>query len=134
MNVLQALRTLFPLLPAANVFESRPLNVPKDPYFVVSELIDGQSGFETYPDAQRRSVQVRTLTLLVTVYGKEGWTLAQLRDLHTPLRQHLAHLITEHPGLPALRGVSRGPVQPPTPDSDSKRPYGAVRLLLTYLE
>lgn len=136
MNVAQAITQLLPTLdPIRDIHEARPTPTPAGPYAVISTLTDGQSGATFYREsASGRSAQVRAVTLLVTLYGAEGWKLADLNDLFTPLRAELADLVTEHPGYPPLRGVTRGPVLPPTPDSDTKRPLAGVRLICTYLE
>ena len=52
-------------------------------------------------------------------------TLALLEDLSALLSLH---------GYPPLRGVARGYVIPPTPDSITRRPLASVRLICTYVE
>ncbi|MFC4428031.1 MULTISPECIES: hypothetical protein [Bacteria] len=135
MNVAQALVSLFPTLDAArDIHEQRPSPVPSGAFFVVSELTDGSTGTEFYRQANGRTGQVRELTLLVTLYGQEGWKLSDLSSRFRTMRAQLPDLVDEHPGYPPLRGVRRGPVLPPTPDSLTKRPLAGVRLICTYIE
>lgn len=136
MNAAQAITQLLPSLdPTRDIHEARPTPTPAGPYAVISTLTDGQTGPDLYREsAGGRSAQVRAVTLLVTLYGAEGWKLTDLNTLFSPLRASLADLVTEHPGYPPMRGVTRGAVLPPTPDSDTRRPLAAVRLICTYLE
>lgn len=134
MNVAQALAQLFPtLVPARDIHEARPTPLPTGAFWVISELTDAARR-DYYPEANGARPQERTLTLLITLYGKEGWTLSDLRPIWQAARASLANLVTEHPGYPPLRGVTRGAVLPPTPDSDTRRPLAAVRLICVYIE
>ena len=134
MNTAQALQVLFPSLdPTLYVHEQRPNPMPLDAFFVISELGDGETG-RFYPRADGHKTQSRELTLLVSLYGKEGWKVQDLAAQFRILRARLADLVTEHPGYPPLRGVRRGFVLPPTPDSDTHRPLASVRLICTYVE
>ncbi|GGN44132.1 hypothetical protein [Deinococcus daejeonensis] len=134
MNTAQALAQLFPtLVPTRDIHEARPTPLPADAFWAVSELADAARR-DFYPEPGGIKPQERTLTLLITLYGKEGWTLSDLRPFWQAARANLANLVTEHPGYPPLRGVTRGAVLPPTPDSDTRRPLAAVRLICTYLE
>lgn len=132
MNVQQALSQMLEI-PADHVLEPGPYPAPPGLYAVVSEPAD--AGGPTYHATLTGHVpQRRTLTLLVTLYGQEGWALADLRPHYERLRHALPGLITEHPALPPLSRVTRGAAQPPAPDQGRRRPYAGVRLLLTYVE
>ena len=135
MNVTQALQQLFPNLdPVKYIHESSPDPMPTDAFFVISELADGRAGKPLYRQPDGHKPEVRELTLLVSVYGKEGWKLENLRPLLRPVRVFLPDLVTEHPGYPSFLSVTRGLVIPPTPDSVTKRPLASVRLLCRYAE
>jgi hypothetical protein len=135
VNVAQAIQALFPTIdPTRDIHEAQPEALPNGAFIVVSQLTDGATGQSFYREPNGRTGQVRELTLLISLYGAERWTLAQLSALFQPLRAQLADLVDEHPGYPPLRGVRRGPVLPPTPDSVTKRPLAGVRLICTYVE
>lgn len=135
MNTAQALLHLFPGLdPVAYIHEARPNPMPDDAFFVVSELTDGRAGKPLYRQPNGHKPEVRELTLLVSVYGKEGWKLENLRPLLRPVRTFLPDLVTEHPGYPPFLSVTRGLVIPPTPDSVTRRPLASVRLICRYAE
>lgn len=134
MNVAQAIQSLFPDIdPARHILEASPSPMPKGAFFVITDLVEGE-GREYYRRASGHKPQERHLTVLVTMYGQEGWKLANLRPTFQRLKRFLPDLITEHPDLPPLAGVSRGAAIPPTPDSVSRRPLASVRLHLKYLE
>ncbi|GGK11725.1 hypothetical protein GCM10008955_01200 [Deinococcus malanensis] len=134
MNTAQALQALFPTLdPVRYIHEERPKPMPQDAFFVISNLSDGETG-RFYPRADGHKAQQRELIVLVTLFGREGWKLADLKPWFVPLRSRLADLVTEHPGYPPLRGVNRGLVIPPTSDSDTRRPLASVRLICKYIQ
>ncbi|PJI53534.1 hypothetical protein CTI14_27155 [Methylobacterium radiotolerans] len=135
MNTAQALQQLFPGVdPEKYIHEARPNPMPTDAFFVISEIADGRLGRPFYPLPDGHKPQKRELTLLVSLYGKEGWKLQDLAAKFRIMRSRLADLVTEHPGYPPLRGVARGYVIPPTPDSLTRRPLASVRLICTYVE
>ena len=133
MNIAQALAALLPGIP---VHESPPTPLPPTAYVVVSELPVAKVR-DFYAQDSGLMVRIWRLPLLVTLYGREGWKLADLRPHYHQLMRledQGATRITEHPGLPKLLGVEVIAPLPPTPDPPSKRPYAAVRLALTYAE
>lgn len=130
MNIAQALATLLPGIP---VHESPPAPLPPTAYVVVSELTDSmERQFYGTPTGYRP--QERRLTILLTLYGREGWKLADLRPHYHALKRLGDIGITTHPGLPNVLGVTPGAALPPTPDPTSKRPYAGLRLHVTYVE
>ncbi|WP_412027018.1 hypothetical protein [Deinococcus yunweiensis] len=133
MNVREALQSIFPRLPDECVLEATPDAPPATVYFVVSEPGDGDRG-TLHVTETGHVPQRRVLTLLITLYGKEGQSPTDLRPYFTAVRHQLRGLITEHPGLPPLSRVSLGPVLPPQADPVGRRPYAGVRLLLAYVE
>lgn len=131
MNIQQALTDLTGL-GGAFVLSRSPDNVPGGRYAVVSELSDGvRARYHVQPGGGLPTR--RTLTLLVTLYGADTDTEATLRPLYGALRSSLHLRLTEHPGLPRP-SVQPGPCLPPQTDPASRRPWCAVRLLLTYVE
>lgn len=133
MNIAQALAALLPGIP---VHESPPAPLPPTAYVVISELpVAKLRPFYVVETGEMLSLW--RMPLLVTLYGREGWKLADLRpNYHKLMRlaDRGAAQITEHPGLPNIRGVSVNAPLPPTPDPQSRRPYAGVRLLITYVE
>lgn len=133
MNIAQALALLLPGIP---VHESPPTPLPATAYMVVSELpVAKLSGFYVAEGGERLSLW--RMPLLITLYGREGWKLADLRP-HFKTLMRLADQgaaqITEHPDLLKVLGVEVVAPLPPTPDPPMKRPYAAVRLAITYVE
>lgn len=133
MNVLDALRAIYPTLPDDHVLEASPPAPPAGLYFVVSDLSDGEAG-ALYASASGHVPQRRVATVLVTLVGELGWSAAQLRPHWDAVRHRLPGLVTAHPGLPPPERVSRGACLPPTPDPPRGRPYAAVRLRIRYVE
>lgn len=129
MNIRDAILSVQPDL---RVFERPPAPIPAGPYVIVSELTDGLQK-EYFRQENGYTPQERTLTLLLTLYGVEGGKQDALRDTLTDLKR-LSRLVTEHAGLPTLRGVRLGLVLPVTHDAASKRAWAGLRYHLTYLE
>lgn len=133
MNVAQAATLTLPGVP---VYSTTPDAPPPTPYIVISEITDGRER-DYYADAQGHRAQVRTLTLLLTLYGApwdgRGDPLTPLRPLYRSLRT-VGDLITEHPGLPPLAGVTRGAELPPQGPRKGERAWCGVRLLCKYVE
>lgn len=133
MNVRQALQHLFPTLEARYIYEQAPDPTPPGMFLVVSELTDGRDR-QLLVQVDGHAPQARTLTLLVTLYGKELGKLDDLRAPFATMRRNLPDLITDHPGVSGVRGCLLGAVLPPTPDRDGKRPFAGLHLQLRYLE
>lgn len=132
MNALQALPTL---LPGVKVFDRTPDSqkpAPAGPYAVISDLPGGPER-QLFRQADGHAPQVRSLPVLVTLYGAQGEELADLRT-RLRLARRLPDLVTAHPGLPPLAGCSLGADVPVQWDATRQRPWAGVRLNLTYLE
>ncbi|SMB85784.1 hypothetical protein [Deinococcus hopiensis] len=136
MNTLQALpmlaRGLSPPV-TLSVHDATPNPRPAGPYAVVTDGLDGKE-FQLHAQEDGHAPQVRRLTVLVTLFAGQDQELADFRPLYHAARK-LPDLVTRHPGLPPLGGISLGPCAAPRPgSSQGERPWAAVRLILTYTE